>query len=88
MRRVARDALIALAAIAALLLAGAPGGNPAIVARTRALAAGHPYDDPRWLDHAQQARRLRPWQPGFSEARAELAAIDRARRRASGAGGP
>jgi hypothetical protein len=84
-RRVARDALSlgavaqALAIGGLLALAALRGGDPQVVAVTRARAAAEPLDAPSWLDHAQAAQRLRPWQPGFGAARAELDAIDRAR---------
>jgi hypothetical protein len=51
-----------------------------VVAVTRSRAVGEPLDGPAWLHHAQAAQRLRPWQPGFGAARAELDAIDLARR--------
>lgn len=48
-------------------------------ARAVALAPGALDADP-WIDVAEQGARLRPWHPGFGAARADLGAIDRARR--------
>ena len=87
MRRVARDPLTPgavagpLLVIAALVAwAALEVGDPLVVAVTRQRAGGEVLDSPAWLDHAQHAQRLRPWQPGFWQARRELDAIDEARR--------
>jgi hypothetical protein len=70
-----------LLVVAALLTwAALEGGDPLVVSVTRQRAGGDVLDSPAWLDHAQHAQRLRPWQPGFWQARSELDAIDEARR--------
>ena len=80
----------ALGLIAALALGavGASGlatpADPAVAQAQWTWAQDQAGDDlaaEPYLDAAKAAHRLRPWHPGFREARARLAAIDRARRR-------
>lgn len=57
-----------------------PGDPVAARALVDHLAAAHPdRADPAWLDAARELRRVRPWQAGFGEARAELRRIEQAR---------
>jgi hypothetical protein len=76
-----RVGLATLAITAACWAMAARPGDPvaanALVAHLEATAPDRA--DPAWLDAARELRRVRPWQPGFAAARAELGRIERAR---------
>jgi hypothetical protein len=76
--------ILALALALAMGAAGARGGDPVAAEALVAYAereSGGDLAHPAWLDAARELSRLRPWQPGYSQARARLAAIGRERRR-------
>lgn len=68
---------IAAAFVAMAMRPGDPVAAQALVAHLEATVPDRA--DPAWIDAARELARVRPWQPGFAAARAELARIAAAR---------
>lgn len=78
--------LLVAAALIAVAVAGLPAGDPVAAFALADHADRIAPDDPMApirIDAARELSRVRPWQPGFTEARRRLAAIHAARLRAA-----